>query len=159
MAHWTCGSGASWCARTDEIFGVDGVHVVATRQRGDGVLVLDVETDQALAGCGSCGVVPVGHGRRVHLLHDTPCFDRPVLIRWRKRIWRCAELTCEVSAWSQTHGLATPRSKLTARAVGWTVHGLRHDDTTVSAIAGTSGWTGTPPGGRSRSRRRSERSD
>ena len=116
MAHCTCGSGASWCARTDEIFGVDGVHVVATRRRGDGVLVLDVETDQTLAGCRGCGVVATGHGRRVHLLHDTPCFGRPVLIRWRKRIWRCEEPTCEVDTWSETHDFAKPRSKLTARA-------------------------------------------
>ena len=135
MAHCTCGSGASWCARTDEIFGVDGVHVVAVRQRGDGVLVLDVETDQTLAGCRSCGVVATGHGRRVHLLHDTPCFGRPVLVRWLKRIWRCEEPTCEVSTWSESHGFAKPRSKLTTRAVGWAVDGLRHDDTTVSALA------------------------
>jgi transposase len=99
------------------------------------VLVLDVETDQTLAGCRSCGVVATGHGRRVHLLHDVPCFGRPVLVRWFKRIWRCEDPGCEVSTWSETHGLAKPRSKLTARAVAWAVDGLRHDDTTVSALA------------------------
>jgi transposase len=80
-------------------------------------------------------VVATGHGRRVHLLHNIPCFGRPVLVRWLKRIWRCEEPTCEVDTWSETHGFAKPRSKLTTRAVGWAVDGLRHDDTTVSALA------------------------
>jgi len=131
----TCGSGARWCARTDEIFGVDGVHVVASFQREVGLFVLDVETDQRLVGCCSCGVVATGHGRRVHLLHDVPCFGRPVVVRWLKRIWRCDEPACPVKSWSESHGFANPRSKLTARAIDWAVDALRHDDTTVSALA------------------------
>ena len=62
MTDCTCGSGVRWCARADEIFGVDGVHVVAVSRREDGLLVLDVETDVVLAGCPSCGVVATGHG-------------------------------------------------------------------------------------------------
>lgn len=135
MTNCTCGSGASWCARTDELFGVDGVHVVDVNTRDDGTVVLDVETGQVLAGCASCGVVAVGHGRRVVGLHDTPCFGRPVLVRWRKRIWRCAEAVCPVSTWTEDHGYAGKRSKLTTRAIAWAVDALRHDDTTVSAIA------------------------
>lgn len=135
MAHCTCGSGASWCARTDELFGVEGVHVLDVCTGDDGALVLDVETDQMLAGCGSCGVVAVGHGRRVVRLHDTPCFGRPVVVRWSKRIWRCVEASCPVSTWTETHDYAGERSKLTKRAIGWATDALRHDDTTVSAIA------------------------
>jgi transposase len=81
-----CGPGAPWCARTDELVGVEGVHVLEVTTREDGTVVLDVETDQVLAGCAACGVVAVGHGRRVVRLHDTPCFGRPALVRWRKRI-------------------------------------------------------------------------
>ncbi len=106
MTDCTCGPGTRWCGRADEIFGVDGVHVVAAKQREDGVLVLDVETDQTLAGCGSCGVVATGHGRRVHRLHDAPCLGRPVLIRWWKRVWRCGEPTCAVKTWSEVHAFA-----------------------------------------------------
>ena len=135
MAHCTCGSGASWCARTDELFGVEGVHVLDVTTGDDGTLVLDVETDQSLAGCASCGVVAVGHGRRVVRLHDTPCFGRPVLVRWRKRIWRCAEASCPIATWTETHGYVAARSKLTVRAISWATDALRHDDTTVSAIA------------------------
>ena len=135
MTNCTCGSGASWCARTDELFGVDGVHVVDVTIGDDGTVVLDVETGQVVAGCGSCGVVAVGHGRRVVRLHDTPCFGRPVLVRWRKRIWRCAEKACAVSTWTEDHAYAGARSKLTTRAIAWAVDALRHDDTTVSAIS------------------------
>ncbi len=135
MAHCTCGSGTPWCARTDEIFGVEGVHVLDVTRRDDGTVVLDVETDQVLAGCTSCGVVAVGHGRRVVRLHDTPCFGRPVLVRWRKRIWRCAEASCPVATWTEDHAYAPKRSKLTTRATEWATDALRHDDTTVSAIA------------------------
>ena len=49
MAHvW---SGAGWCARTDLIFGVGGMHVLDVSVDEDGVLVLDVETEQSLNGC------------------------------------------------------------------------------------------------------------
>jgi transposase len=59
----------------------------------------------------------------------------PSLVRWRKRIWRCAEQSCEVSSWTEDDAYAAKRSKLTARAIVWAVDALRHDDTTVSAIA------------------------
>jgi transposase len=135
MSHCTCGPDALWCARTDELFGVEGVHVLDVTTRDDGTLVLDVETDQVLSGCASCGVVAVGHGRRVVRVHDTPCFGRPVLVRWRKRIWRCAEESCPVATWTEDHAYSPKRSKLTTRATEWATDALRHDDTTVSAIA------------------------
>jgi len=135
MTHCTCGPDALWCARTDELFGVEGVHVLDVTTRDDGTLVLDVETDQVLSGCASCGVVAVGHGRRVVRVHDTPCFGRPVLVRWRKRIWRCAEESCPVATWTEDHAYSPKRSKLTTRATEWATDALRHDDTTVSAIA------------------------
>ena len=130
-----CGSGASWCARTDELFGVEGVHVLDVTTRDDGSLLLDVETNEDLAGCAECGVLAVGHGRRVVRLHDTPCFGRSVLVGWHKRIWRCAEQRCRAGTWTEVHPYALARSQLTARAVRWAVDALRHDDTTVSAIA------------------------
>ena len=134
MDHSMCGSGASWCARTDRIFGVEGMHVLAVRIT-DNRLVLDVETEQTLAGCHSCGVVAIGHGRRVHRLHDVPCFGRPVLIRWRKRVWRCDEVACPVGTFSEDHPYGRRRAKLTARAATWATDALSHDDTTVSALA------------------------
>ncbi len=100
------------------------------------MLVLDVESDQTLTGCPDCGVVAVGHGRRVQVLHDAPCFARPVRVRWHKRIWRCPEPACGRRTWTEDHPFVKPRARLTTRAVDWAVNALRHDDTTVSAIAG-----------------------
>lgn len=36
------------------------------------------------------------HGRSDVTLVDEPCFDRPVTLVWRKRTWRCEELSCPV---------------------------------------------------------------
>jgi len=101
----------------------------------DGRLLIDVESDQALTGCPDCGVVAVGHGRRVQVLHDTPSFGRPVRVRWAKRIWRCPEPACPRLTWTEEHAFAAPRAKLSTRAIDWAVSSLRHDDTTVAAIA------------------------
>ncbi len=49
-----CGSSASWCARTDRIFDVKGMYVLDAA-------VLD--------------------GRRVHRVHDVPCFGRKARLR------------------------------------------------------------------------------
>ena len=98
-------------------------------------MLLEVESDDVLTGCPDCGVVAIGHGRRVQLLHDAPCFARPVRVRWRTRIWRCPEPACARRTWTEVQPYATPRAKLTARATSWAVDALRHDDTTVSAIA------------------------
>jgi transposase len=98
-------------------------------------LVITVETDQDVGGCPACGVVALGHGRRVHELADAPCFGTPVRLRWIKRLSRCREPACLVKTFSETHDLAPPRAKLTARAVAWATDALAHDDTTVSALA------------------------
>jgi len=45
------------------------------------------------------------------------------------------EPTCERQTWTEQHPFAEPRAKLTTRAIRWAVDALRHDDTTVSALA------------------------
>ena len=133
MPHSMCG--ARWCARADAMFDVPDMHVldveVDDRQR----LVLTIETDRLEHGCPACGVLAVGHGRRVHLVHDAPCFGRVTLVRWLKRIWRCREHGCATSTFSENHDLAPPRGVLSVRAVRWATDALSHDDTTVSALA------------------------
>jgi len=135
VPHFMCGSGARWCARADAMFDVVDMHVldvvVDDRQR----LVLTVESDQLQHGCPSCGVLAVGHGRRVRWLHDAPCFGRVTVLRWLVRVWRCREPGCPMGTFSETHDLAPPRMMLTARAVRWATDALSYDDTTVSALA------------------------
>jgi transposase len=111
------------------------MHVLDVDRDEGGRLRLTVETDQKVTGCPSCAVVAVGHGRREHRVHDAPCFGTPSVVVWRKRVWRCVEPACPVVTFSETHDLVPPRARLTARAVGWAVDALTHDDTTISALA------------------------
>ncbi len=62
-----------------------------------------------------------------------------MLVRWRKRVWRCDELACAAATWTETHQLAEPRTRLTRRAVAWAADALAADDTTVSALARRAG--------------------
>jgi len=116
------------------MFGVPGVRVLAAQPEPDG-LCLTVETDQAVAGCRSCGVLAVAHGRREQLLHDAPFGHRRVRVRWRKRVWRCREPPCPTGTFTEIHELAVPRAVLTGRAVVWATDALADDDTTVAALA------------------------
>jgi transposase len=135
MDHLTCGSGARWCARADAMFNRPGMHVLDVASDDRQRLVLTVESDQTEHGCPSCGVLAVGHGRRVHVVHDVPCFGRVTVVRWLKRIWRCREPLCATTTFSERSEFAPPRAVLSARAVSWATDALTHDDTTVSALA------------------------
>jgi len=130
-----CGSGARWCARADAIFDVPDMHVLDVEVDDRSRLVLTVESGRLEYGCPSCGVLAVGHGRRVRLLHDVPCLGRVTLVRWLVRIWRCREPACPTTTFSEVHDLAPPRMVLTVRAVRWATDALSYDDTTVSALA------------------------
>jgi transposase len=135
VPHSMCGSGARWCARADAIFDVVGMHVLDVEVDDLQRLVLTVESGQLEAACPGCGVVAIGHGRRVRVLHDAPCFGRVTLVRWLVRVWRCREPACPAGTFSEAHDLAPPRMALTVRAVRWATDALSCDDTTVSALA------------------------
>jgi transposase len=130
-----CGSGARWCARADAIFDVSDMHVLDVEIDDQQRLVLTIESGQLEAGCPACGVLAVGHGRRVRILHDAPCFGRVTVLRWLVRMWRCRELLCPTTTFTESHDLAPPRMVLTSRAVAWATNALSYDDTTVSALA------------------------
>ncbi len=134
MDHCRCGPGVRWCARADALFDVAGMHVLHVVREPER-LVLTVESEADVGGCPTCGVVAVGHGRREHRVHDAPCCTVPTVVVWRKRIWRCVERDCPQLTFSETHPMAQPRAKLTARAVCWATDALGHDATTVSALA------------------------
>ena len=70
------------------------------------LLSTTVESDMVEHGCPSCEVLAVGHGRRVHVVHDAPCFGQITLVRWLKRIWRCREPICPTTTFSEAHDLA-----------------------------------------------------
>jgi transposase len=117
------------------MFDAPGLHVLGVAHDAGGRLVVTVETDEVLTGRRVCGVVALGHGRRVHRADDAPAFGTSVVIRWRKRVWRCPDPSCPVVTFSESHDLIGPRAKLTTRAIRWATDALAHDDTTVAALA------------------------
>ena len=77
---------------------------------------LAVETTEDRARCPACGVRAVGHGRRRVVARDLPLADRPVVLVWAKRLWRCPEPDCPSCTWSEESDQVAPRAVLTERA-------------------------------------------
>ncbi len=129
-----CGPGR-WCDLADALLGLEDMHVLSVdRSRADRITVV-VETGDTAGWCPGCGAAAKAHNRRTVTAHDAPLLGFPLVLRWRKRIYRCRERQCARSTFSEEHWLIGPREKLTVRAVRWAVDSLKHHDTSVSAIA------------------------
>ena len=98
-------------ASATRLLGLDGLEVVSAELVGD-EWQLAVQTTATMVGCAGCGVRATPHGRRVVRVRDLPVGGRPVVLLWRKRIWRCRESACKVRTWTergdQRAGIATP---------------------------------------------------
>ena len=116
------------------MLGLAGFEVLAAGEYG-GELELLVQTVETVAGCPVCGVVARPHGRRTHLVRDIPAAGRPVLLVWRKRLWRCAEPECAKRTWTETHPDIAARAALTERARAWSARQVGECGRTVAAIA------------------------
>jgi hypothetical protein len=77
-------------------------------------------------------VIDVGHDVGAQLVVTV---GAPVLVAWRKRIWRRPDAGCPVGTFSESNALIRPRAKLTSRAIRWATDALADDDTTVTALA------------------------
>jgi len=97
------------------LLGLDGFVAGAQVEEGREAWIL-VETTADVMGCPLCGVRAVGNGRRVVKVRDLPVADRPVVLVWRKRTWRCPEPDCPVTSFSEEVDEIAPRSCLTERA-------------------------------------------
>jgi hypothetical protein len=93
------------------LVGLDGFVVCAQLLDGaSGEWWLAVETTEDRAWCPRCGVRAVGHGRRRVVVRDLPLADRPVVLVWAKRIWRCPEPACPTGTWSEESDQIAPRA-------------------------------------------------
>jgi hypothetical protein len=50
------------------------------------------------------------------MVRDLPLADRPVVLVWAKRVWRCTEAGCLACTWSEECDEIAPRAVLTERA-------------------------------------------
>ncbi len=133
-----CTVPGGYCARVDTLFNHDGVHVIDVGWRRRGAvdrLVLTVETHPSPVACPGCGVVAIGHGRRIRRLHDIPAFGAPVELVWRSRRYRCAEPLCPGGSFTEESQLGSPGALLTIRAAWWALGAIQRDTASVASLA------------------------
>ena len=130
-----CAAPGSYCARTDRLVGLTGVHVTDVTRSRDW-LVVTIETPPRTEGCRACGVVALSHGRRTRVLHDIPCAGTPVRLRWRQRTWSCPDAGCPAGTFTELlPSLVAPRGRLTVRAIWWAIGQLRTEHATIAGLA------------------------
>jgi transposase len=121
-------------ASASRLLDLDGFQVLAAQVVG-GEWQLKVQTVATVIGCGGCGVRATPHGRRMVRVRDLPIGGRPVVLAWRKRIWRCREPSCRVRTWTERAGAIRPRAVLTERARAEACRRVGKDAHAVAAVA------------------------
>jgi transposase len=121
-------------ASASRLLGLDGFEVLAA-QVVAGEWQLEVQTRATMVGCQGCGVRAELHGRRRVRVRDLPIGGRPVVLAWRKRIWRCREPACGVRTWTERVAAIRPRAVLTQRARVEACRRVGKDAHAVAAVA------------------------
>jgi transposase len=121
-------------ASASGLLGLDGFEVLAAEVVG-GEWRLAVQTTAELVGCAACGVRAEAHGRRTVRVRDLPAGGRPVVLAWRKRLWRCGEPACGVRTWTEQVAAIRPRAVLTERARAEACRRVGKDAHAVAAVA------------------------
>jgi transposase len=116
------------------LLGLDGFEVTAAEIIDD-EWRLAVQTTAATVGCAACGTQARVHARRTVRVRDLPMGGRPVVLAWRKRIWRCIEPACEVRTWTEQRVAIRPRAVLTCRARAEACRRVGKDAHAVAAVA------------------------
>jgi transposase len=75
------------------------------------------------------------HARRTVGVRDLPIGGRPVVLAWRKRVWRCVEQACAVRTWTEQAAAIRPRAVLTCRARTEACRRVGKDAHAVAAVA------------------------
>ena len=112
------------------------MEITGVRVEG-GEIVVWVQTPDAQAvWCGACGARARSKGRREVRLRDAPGpGGGGCEVRWRKRIWWCPRVECEVRTWTEECELAGPRRVPARRAAQWAVGRLAAVEGTVASAA------------------------
>ena len=130
-------------ASGSRLLGLDGFQVVSAELQG-GEWQLVVQTTATVIGCAGCGARATPHGRRTVRVRDLPIGGRPVVLWWRKRLWRCREPACGVRTWTEQAAAIRPRAVLTERARAEACRRVGTDAHAVAAVARDLGSAGRP---------------
>ena len=121
-------------ASVSALLDLDGFQLVSAELVG-GEWQLAVQTTARVIGCAGCGVRATPHGRRTVRVRDLPIGGRPVVLWWRKRLWRCREPACGVRTWTEQAAAIRPRAVLTERARAEACRRVGKDAHAVAAVA------------------------
>jgi transposase len=116
------------------LLGLDGFEVLVAEVAG-GEWRLTIQPTATVVGCVGCGVRAELHGRRTVRVRDLPVGGRPVVLCWRKRLWRCREPACKVRTWTERAAAIGPRAVLTQRARAEACRRVGKDAHAVAAVA------------------------
>lgn len=116
------------------LLGLDG-FVAGAQVEEEGEAWILVETLDDVMGCPLCGSKAIGNGRRVVKVRDLPAGDRPVVLVWRKRTWRCPAPECPVKSFSEEVDAIAPRAALTERARAEICRRVGEDGDSVAEVA------------------------
>jgi transposase len=116
------------------LLGLNGFEVTAAEVI-DEEWRLVVQTTATTVGCAACGSQAPLHARRTVRVRDLPIGGRPVVLAWRKRIWRCREPACAVRTWTEQTVAIRPRAVLTERARAEACRRVGKDAHAVAAVA------------------------
>jgi transposase len=121
-------------ASASRLLDLEGFEVLAAEVVGD-EWQLTVQTTATMVGCIGCGTRAELHGRRTVRVRDLPAGGRPVVLAWRKRLWRCREPACGVQTWTERVAAVRPRAVLTQRARAEACRRVGKDAHAVAAVA------------------------
>ncbi|MQB02464.1 MAG: hypothetical protein GEU78_20015 [Actinobacteria bacterium] len=90
-----------------DLEGLEVLGVAAFEQ----VIEVVVESRFEAGSCRSCGGIAAEPRERPEtLVRDLPMCGRPVILRWRKRRWRCTYCS---KTWTESHPQVPPRTRMT----------------------------------------------
>jgi transposase len=116
------------------LLGLDGFEVT-TAEIVDEEWRLAVQTTATTVGSEACGSQARLHARRTVRIRDLPIGGRPVVLAWRKRIWRCVEPACAARDLTEQTVAIRARVVLTERDRAEACRRVGKDAHAVAAVA------------------------
>ena len=115
-------------------FGASGFEVL-TAVQGEVEIQIEVQSTATVVGCGRCGTRARAKDRRWVTVRDAPAGNLGVVVRWRKRVWECADADCGVKTWTEQAAWSGPRQSLSHAAQVWATDRVQAVEGTPASIA------------------------